>query len=83
MKQNTENKSINRYYSTDEGDRPVMGANAAWSPNGINMNFDFLDFEYCMAHKDECVECISGFISRLNALLTEDEYPIIKEGEGA
>lgn len=71
-----QSKSI-RVPCVNEDGNEVFIASAQYSESGIYVSFEMLDKNYCEAHKDDVADEISAFIPQLNALLEEDNLPII------
>ena len=77
IKPQPESKSIRVTYQDEDG-RQVFSCGGQWYPRSINVNYDFIEPEYCQQHKEDIESAITDFMSRLNASLAEDGYPLIK-----
>ena len=63
----------------DENGNEVFICNGQYSSRGIFLSFEMMDEEYCSQHKDDVQEAISAFLPQINALLAEDNLPIIHD----
>ncbi|MBR6982126.1 MAG: hypothetical protein IKH75_01110 [Ruminococcus sp.] len=73
-----ESKSY-RVPCVNENGEEVFTCGAQYSENGIFVSFEMLNATYCAEHKTEVQEAISNFLPHLNALLIEDNLPIIHD----
>ena len=73
-----ESKSYRVPCASETGEE-VFVCSAQYSENGIFVNFEMLNPDYCAEHKQDVQEAISAFLPDLNRLLAEDNLPIIHD----
>jgi len=71
-----ERKSL--FSSYTDNDDTVFAVNATYGERNVSLSVDIFNSDYVAEHKAEVEELISGFISRLNSLLTESNLPTIQ-----
>ena len=76
-----ETKSFRESMVNEDGNE-VLVCGAQYGSTGVYVSVEFIDQNYCEGHTEEVQEAISSFLPRLNALLEQDNLPIIHDTTG-